>query len=477
MSRPSRHFYALAVAVICLSTLASADLKIKTRTTVMGHATESTVYIKGPRERHEMSFGGHGGAVTIMQCDQKRMISISGNQCTVVQTGGGETSCPAMPNMRAMGRENPEAEPTPPRKGGVVTITRNSTDTGERQDMFGYKARHIKTSMIMESTPDACNQSHMKMETDGWYADLSAGFSCADESYRAMACGGGMGGRSNCNDRIVMKGGGSAAMGFPLKQTTTIMSEHGNFTTTTEVVELTNATLDAPLFEMPPGCKVTDMSALMGSATSTTQPETSHEPATAAPKASVTPAAQPAAAPAVSVAPKGAGVVRIGVVKIKDASGQGLPTDNLRLNLMDEIAHRQMEAVPLAAEAPPQDVESEASSKQCDYILYTVASQVKEPGSGGLPPASLPKGITLDAAKYQALTTVTLDKVGKPTPEIKDLPVAADGEQFGVNAVMATFAPESDKVAQQVEEDAHPKSPAKTTKAPAKKPAVAPKPK
>src|ERR1017187_5385168 len=88
---------------------------------VMGHATESTVYIKGPRERHEMSFGGHGGAVTIMQCDQKRMISISGNQCTVVQTGGGETSCPAMPNMRAMGRENPEAEPTPPRKGGVVT--------------------------------------------------------------------------------------------------------------------------------------------------------------------------------------------------------------------------------------------------------------------------------------------------------------------------------------------------------------------
>ena len=112
-------------------------------------------------------------------------------------------------------------------------------------------------------------------------------------------------------------------------------------------------------------------------------------------------------------------------------------------------------------------------SKQCDYILYTVASQVKEPGSGGLPPASVPKGVTLDAAKYQALTVVTLYKVSKPMPEIKDLPVAAAGEQFGVNAVMATFTLESDKVAQQVEDDAHPKP----TKVPAKKPIAAPKPK
>ena len=186
---PVAFLYSLAVALLCLSTVASADLKIKTRTTVMGHTTESTVYIKGSRERNEMSFGGRGGAVTIIQCDQKRMITITGNQCTVMPMGGGETSCPAMPNMRAMGRRMEADENAAPRKGGVVTITRTSTDTGERQDMFGYKARHIKTTMTMESAPDACNQSHMKMETDGWYADL-AGFSCGDESYRALACGG-----------------------------------------------------------------------------------------------------------------------------------------------------------------------------------------------------------------------------------------------------------------------------------------------
>ena len=474
MIRTSRNLVVLVFAIIGFSILASADLKIKTRTTVMGHSTESTVYIKGPRERTEMSFGGHAGAVTIMQCDEKRMITISGNQCSVIPTGGGETSCPTMPNMRAMGREDQGNEPAAPRTGGVVTITRNSTDTGERQDIFGYKARHIKTSMIMESTPDACNQSHMRMETDGWYADLSAGFSCADESYRAMACGG-MGGRASCNDRIVMKGGGSAAMGYPMKQTTTIMSEHGNFTTTTEVVELASTTLDAPLFDAPPGCKVTDMSAMMSGTPPNTPPESSHAPGVAAP-APKAPAA-PAPTPVATVAPKSAGVVRIGVVKIKDTSGEGLPTDNLRLDLMDEITHHQMEAVPLDAEAPHQDVESEASSKQCDYILYTTASQVKAPGSG-LPPASLPKGVTLDAAKFQALTDVTLYKVGKPQPEMKDLLVAADADQFGVNAVMATFTQESANVAQQVDEDAHPKPASKTTKAAVKKSvAAAPKPK
>lgn len=465
MTRLLRSSYALAVALICFSTAASADLKIKTRTTVMGHTSESTVYIKGSRERTEMSFGGHGGAVSIMQCDQKRMITISGNQCTVMSMGGGDTSCPSMPNMKAMGRDMDADENAAPKKGGVLTITRTSTDTGERQEMFGYKARHIKTTMAMESSPDACNQSHMKMETDGWYADL-AGFSCADESYRALACGGGPGGKRGCRDRVVMKGGGGAALGYPLKQTMTMVSEQVTFTTTTEVVELTNTTLDAPLFEMPPGCKGMDMSAMMGGAPATSHAEPPAEP-TSTPHPA-TPPPQPAVAPAPSVTPKAAGVTRIGVVKIKDMSGQSLPTDSLRLNLMGEFGRHQVEAIPLDAEAPLQAVQSEASSKQCDYIVFTSPTQVKDAGTGGLPAASVPKGVVLDPAKYQALTTVTLYKVGKPGPELKDLSLAADANQFAVNAVMATFVMESDRVAQQVTEDAHPKPAAKPTRAPAK---------
>ena len=48
-----RLFYVL-ISVLLFSTSALADLKIKTRTTVMGHTTEGTVYIKGARQRTEM---------------------------------------------------------------------------------------------------------------------------------------------------------------------------------------------------------------------------------------------------------------------------------------------------------------------------------------------------------------------------------------------------------------------------------------
>jgi hypothetical protein len=81
----------LLIAILFLSVFASADLKIKTRTTVMGHTTESTVYIKGARQRTEMSVGGRGaGTASILQCDQKKMITImGGNQCMVMPFGTG----------------------------------------------------------------------------------------------------------------------------------------------------------------------------------------------------------------------------------------------------------------------------------------------------------------------------------------------------------------------------------------------------
>jgi hypothetical protein len=169
------------------------------------------------------------------------------------------------------------------------------------------------------------------------------------------------------------------------------------------------------------------------------------------------------------VAAKAAGVVRIGVVRINDASGQDLPIDNLRVNLMSEVTLRQMEAVPLDADNDP-GIAAEAADKQCDYILYTDAMQVKDPGSGGVTlPAAL-RGVSLSKDKYQALLEITLFRVGKRVPEMKQTPLAADAEQFGVNAVMAGFEKEADKVAEQVKKDRAPARPARTP-TPAKKPA------
>jgi hypothetical protein len=189
-------------------------------------------------------------------------------------------------------------------------------------------------------------------------------------------------------------------------------------------------------------------------------PATKPEPPAAAP---------PVAAPAPVLAAKGSGVVRVGVAKIKDASATYLPIENLRINLMSEITLRQMEAVPLDSDSD-SGIATEAASKNCDYILYTDASQVKAPDSGGVVLPVALKGVSLDKSKYQALLAMTLYRVGKPQPELKQAPVAADGDQMGVNAVMAGFEQEAQKVADQVKKDHEPAKPAKTpARAPVKK--------
>ncbi len=290
-----RYPCALAMAAICFSATASAaDLKIKQRTTMMGHTTENTVYFKGARERDEMSFGSESGTVLITHCDQRRMITITGKQCMVMQMGRDQASCPALPQAVPQGADRPGGDT--PRKGGVVTITRTVTDTGERQVMFGYTARHIKISMTTEASPDACQKSHTKTEVDGWYADVWPEFSCYEDLYRALSCGG-MDSEPQCRDHYLLKNYGSGDPGFALKETTTTTDQQQTFTITNEVVEVTPTALDSSLFDTPPGCKVVDIgygdakiSAITSGVTATAQPEESHGPATAAPTAGTSPA-------------------------------------------------------------------------------------------------------------------------------------------------------------------------------------------
>ena len=465
----NRQFLAFAVLIL-FSLSAAADTKIKTRNSVMGHSTESTVYIKGARERTEAaSMGMAPGLVTLTQCDQKRIITINpqANTCMVMPLGGeagaGATAAPA-----AAGSS---------RKGGTITFNINTVDTGERQKMLGLNARHFKSTMNAESSADACSKTSLHTETDGWYADLAPALSC---SMGMMPPPSGAGGRSACQDTVRFKHTGGGFPGYPLKQTTTMQAEGHSFTTVSEVVELTNAPLDASLFEMPAGCKVVsnyqELLNIGGMAAGMMGGRPMPPAAAAAPEPPSKPEPPPPpapSAPAPTAAPKSSGVVRVGVVKINDKSEQSLPIENLRINLMSEVALRQMEAVPLDADGDPS-IAAEAASKNCDYILYTDASQVKDPDSGGVVlPAAL-RGVSLDKAKYQALLAITLYRVGKPLPELKQAPLAADGDQMGVNAVMAAFEKEADKVAEQVKKDREPAK--KVTPAPAKKTAIRKKP-
>jgi hypothetical protein len=377
----------------------------------------------------------------------------------------------------AEGAATPAAA-SPAGKGGVITFNINSVDTGEREKLLGLNARHIKSTMSTEGSADACSKISMRSESDGWYADIAPALSC---SIGMMPPPPQRSGRSGCQDTIRFKRSGVAAVGYPLKVTTTMTAEGHSFTTISEVVGVDTTTLDASLFEMPPGCKVVtnymdlmNVSGMMADAmagrTGAPPPSAPAPPSAPEPPAKPEPPAPP---PAPTLAPKSTGVVRVGVVKIKDNTQQYLPTENLRINLMSEVSLRQMEAVPLESDSDAA-IAAEAKSKDCDYILYTDATQVKEPGSGGvvLPPTA--RGVSLDKAKYQALLAMTLYRTGKPVPEVKQAPLAADGEQMGVNAVMAAFEKEAQSVADQVKKDREPAK--KTAPVPAKKPAASKKP-
>ena len=138
-------------------------------------------------------------------------------------------------------------------KGGVITTTVSLRDTGERKQLFGYTARRILTTIIMESSPDACSPTGTKMETDGWYIDAEFAFECLldQQQYKPEISTQ----SSVCQDRQEFKRVGTAKLGYPVYLKTTMRGEGGgeDFTTVMEVLEISPATLDAALFEIPAG--------------------------------------------------------------------------------------------------------------------------------------------------------------------------------------------------------------------------------
>ena len=120
---------------------AQNDLKITYRTTTSGHSMENTTMLKGARERTEMKLGMGRDIINVTQCDLKRTLQISDSAKKYVITpmdAGDATARPAATSSQV-------SEPSRPSyKGGVITYTITSVDTGERKEMFGFQARHVK---------------------------------------------------------------------------------------------------------------------------------------------------------------------------------------------------------------------------------------------------------------------------------------------------------------------------------------------
>ncbi|HEU4434476.1 MAG TPA: hypothetical protein VFR51_13920 [Pyrinomonadaceae bacterium] len=268
--------YRTALAIACLLTItgiASADTKVKSRQTSGGQTYENTSYIKGKRQRSETN---NGQMIVLQQCDLRRNVQIMPSaQAYVIQP----YDTAANTSSATTGAANSQ----PTTKGGVVTSTVTTKDTGERKQMFGYTARHIITTMAMESSPEACSQVRSKMQIDGWYIDAEFALECdsgvAYRPYTPPQSGG-------CQDRYVTKQVGAAKKGYPVWEKMTMFDQSGaeSFSTITEVVEFSNETLDASLFDVPAGYRqVNDFASAFSAPTPTSTPTTNTDENKSAP--------------------------------------------------------------------------------------------------------------------------------------------------------------------------------------------------
>jgi len=334
-----------------------------------GQSSESVTMIKGARERSESS--GYGfNSVNITQCDLKRSIQISESSKKYMITpmeaaNPGAAPAPTTP-----------ATPTANRRGGFVTYKTTSIDTGERKEMFGFTARHIKSSTTIESSPDACTPIKQKSELDGWYIDLAVALDC-QYGRNQMTARPPTTGRCIDQTRFLREGNGK--LGFPLIETMTMYGENGQvtFSTGKEVIELSRDTLDAALFDIPAGYTEAASSAEFYGAPS--MESMMQSTATSA----VTQSAPAMTSPNTGVTMKQPGSILIGVVQLNNKAGKAVSLDVLRQRLIGQLTGGNLSAVALNASSQ-SEAEVEAKTKQCDFVLYTDIVALKMSKVGGM---------------------------------------------------------------------------------------------
>ena len=384
----SNYLIKFAVLVICLvsSTAVFADVKIKTRQTVSGQTSENTTYIKGKRQRSEMM---GGKMISITQCDLRRDVQImpDGKVYMVNPFDDGTQT----PQTVSQTQTTTKLE-----TGGTVTTTITTKDTGERKQMFGYTAKHLIITMETAASPDACMKNNSKMEMDGWYIDATWYFQC-DRGYA-----GGYTPRSQkagCRDKYVMKQVGAANRGYPVWEKMTMFDESGKemMTSLNEVIELSQATLDASLFDIPQGFReVKDSSELYASMSSQSSSQSSNNgmstnngssdfPSNSGMSQTVQNMSNSESNIPASVGAKKEGIVRIGLAGVKTgAIGEGMNASQLAGAIQNALGEHmkgtKIELVQIEAKIASA-IESEARQKECDYVLYAQVSHKK--GGGG----------------------------------------------------------------------------------------------
>jgi hypothetical protein len=190
-----------------------------------------------------------------------------------------------------------------------------------------------------------------------------------------------------CRDRYETKTIGLAKKGFPVWEKTTMFGPNGgeSFSATNEVLEFSQATLDASLFDIPEGYhQVEDFASAYASAYGTAGSSNTSSNSAPATTPSTANTATSAPTNATAVTPKRAGIIRLGVVAVKTGNvAENVNASELALavrnTLLQQLKGTNVEAVPI--EATGAAVQAEAQQKECDYVVYANVSHKK--GGGG----------------------------------------------------------------------------------------------
>ncbi len=398
--------------LLCAQSVALADLKITANT---GGGTTRITYIKGRRQRTEMQ-NPDFTMTTIQQCDLRRTVQLNDKTRKYIITPLDETGQPGT----AVAAGVPQ---TPVRSGAVVNVTETVTDTGERKQMFGYTARHIKTKMVMDAPSEACTPGHSESEMDGWYIDLNVAFSCDVNQPAAPPA---RPSRPGCADRYLTKTVGTAKLGYLVKMGDSF-----------EVTDISTTTLDPSLFEIPAGytqaANMMELMGMPGGMAGMMTGEGGGTPEAVPPTSSASPPSASAA-----LGPKRPGTIRIGVAAINNrAGGEVSSLDDLRAHLVGQISGEGVEAVPLDA-SQQMAAEAEAKQKDCDLLLMTDLSALKQSAAGKIGgmfgrAAGVPTG---GAEKFESRVDFHLYAVGGASQLDSNATAKEDGAEASVSSAL-----------------------------------------
>ena len=233
------------------------DVAIKTRRTFdqeNSSISTTSVYIKGARQRREeivdwpQQVSARTGSkrtntgTHITQCDERRTVLLNEEAKTYAYSLIEDPSVYLRRAQTAASRP-PQPEPT----GGDVTITIDAVDTGERRTMGRYIARRVITTTMTEPGPGTSTPSGNSKQ-DGWYVDLPSA-NCWDPGDRADSFAYTIVLRSNApRDRVHIRQLGTARRGYPIDEVARRQNERDATTSKIELIEFSDAPLDAALF-------------------------------------------------------------------------------------------------------------------------------------------------------------------------------------------------------------------------------------